>query len=198
MTSVPKTLLACIWIYRLSTLRLKSWMVPQICSGSKSMIICNSGQRPIESGPFWSPAVLAIFCTHSMVSCILRKYVVMEERTEVSSPILHMIWLHVTAFHISEVNTSSQRASHPACDSELKESQQQRNSFSIDFYRRHQQNALCTYCRISLQETIWECAWNTSWMRSKQCGCNVISKLPPAALINVYKIQISLDLLWLL
>lgn len=108
----------------------------------------------------------------------LCKYVVMEERTEVSSPIFHMIWLHVTAFHISEINTSSQRASHPACDSELKESQQQRNSFSIDFCQRHQQNALCTYCRTSLQETIWECAWNTSWMRSKQCGCNVISKLP--------------------
>lgn len=151
----------------------------------------------------WVRTVLISSCTCNILhpqygGCILRKYVVMEERTEVSSPILHMIWLHVTAFHISEVNTSSQRASHPACDSELKESQQQRNSFSIDFYRRHQQNALCTYCRISLQETIWECAWNTSWMRSKQCGCNVISKLPPAALINVYKIQISLDLLWLL
>lgn len=62
MASVPKTLLACIWIYRLSMLRLKSWMVPQICTGFKSVIICNSGQQPIKTLPFWSCAVLAIFC----------------------------------------------------------------------------------------------------------------------------------------
>lgn len=45
-----KTLLACIWIYRLSVLRVNSWPVTQICSDSKSKIICNSSQLPVQSG----------------------------------------------------------------------------------------------------------------------------------------------------
>lgn len=120
MTSVPKTLLACIWIYRLSMLRLKSWMVPQICSGSKSMIICNSGQRPIESGPSWSPAALAIFCTHSMVSCILadRNYTnmwsgrVTKNRGVISHPPYDMVTCNSFSYFRSKY---IQPASQPSC-----------------------------------------------------------------------------------
>lgn len=32
-------------------------MVPQICSGSKSMVICNCGQEPVHSRLLWSRAV---------------------------------------------------------------------------------------------------------------------------------------------
>lgn len=185
MTSVPKTLLACIWIYRLSMLRLKSWMVPQIFSGSKSMIICNRGQQPIESGPFWSPAVLAIFCTRSMVSCILAdwnyanmwSWRVTENRGVFSHLPYDMVTCNAWSYF---KNKYIQPASQPSCMWQWAEGLTTEKKQL--FYRfLHQQNP------VFRRDYMGMCI-NTSWMRSKQCGCNVISRLPPAVLINVYKI----------